>query len=150
MSTPLFQQYLPAVVFAMAALTVGCAHPSSNATTASDTTTASTTTASDSTTANATTDAPVYPGAQLEAAGSNAGVGSAAASGKAYTTGDSFDAVYDWYKKNLPAGSEQSHVTSPMNAAVFVLGNAGDRYGITVETSPMSGKTMIVIGHVKA
>lgn len=145
MSTPSFAHYLPPVVFALAALTVGCSHAGSNATTASGATTAS-----DSTTTNATTTAPVYPGAQLEAAGSNAGLGSAAASGKAYTTSDSFDTVYDWYKKNLPAGSEQSHVTSPMNAAVFAVGTVGDRYGITVETSPIGGKTMIVIGHVKA
>lgn len=151
MSTPLFSQYLPAVVFALAALTVGCSHGSSNAPAAGGSTTAgSATTAGDSTTANAATDVPVYPGAQLEAAGSNAGFGSTAASGKAYTTSDSFDTVYDWYKKNLPAGSEESRVTTPTNAAVFAVGTAGDRYGITVETSPMGGKTMIVIGHVKA
>jgi hypothetical protein len=71
-------------------------------------------------------------------------------SGKAFSTNDSFATVYDFYKKSLPAGSEQSHVTSPQESAVFLFGAAGDRLSVTITTSPFCCKTFIVIARAKA
>ena len=92
-------------------------------------------------------DIPEYPGAATEAAGSSSSMGTDAA-GKVLTTGDSFDKVYAWYQKNMPAGSEKSHVTSPIETAVFTIGEAGSgQSSVTLTTH--GGKTMITIGHVK-
>ncbi len=70
-------------------------------------------------------------------------------SGKAFSTRDSFATVYNFYKKNLPADSEQSHVTSPEQAAVFLFGPTGDRLSVTVTSSPLCCKTFIVIARAK-
>lgn len=109
-----------AMVLAMA--TSGCTHGSAQ-------------TASQS----APSAAPVYPGAAVEAA-----------SGSAYSTNDSFDTVYTYYKKNLPAGSERSHVTSPQEMAVFLIGTGNDRLSVTIAASPACCKTLIVIARAKA
>lgn len=71
-------------------------------------------------------------------------------SGKAFSTSDSFATVYDFYKKNLPPGSEQSNVTSPGQAAVFLFGPTGDRLSVTITSSPLCCKTFIVIARAKA
>jgi len=91
---------------------------------------------------------PSYPGAKTEAAGSNAMGGSGMAAGKVLSTADSFDKVYAWYQKNMPAGSEKSHMDSPVKSAVFMTGEAGkDQQSVTISTA--NGKTMITIAHVK-
>ena len=108
-------------------------------------------TGSDNTAAGnaATADIPSYPGATTEAAGSSMGMGAAkTAAGKVMSTSDSFDKVYGWYQKNMPAGSEKAHTTSPVQSAVFMIGEAGkDQKSVTI--SVQGGKTMITIGHVK-
>ena len=107
------------------------------------------TTAGDQTSAaKATGDIPSYPGAKTEAAGSNAMSGSGMAAGKVLSTTDDFDKVYGWYQKNMPAGSEKSHMDTPIKSAVFMTGEAGkDQQSVTITTN--NGKTMITIAHVK-
>ena len=92
---------------------------------------------------------PAYPGATTEAAGSSSmGMAGGMAAGKVLTTGDSFDKVYAWYQKNMPAGSEKAHVTGPAPSAVFTVGEAGkDQQSVTIAVS--NGKTTITIAHVK-
>lgn len=102
------------------------------------------------TTTTVATAAPVYPGSHLAGAGTSSRLDPKGPPGNAFTSSDSFDAVYNWYRKNLPAGSERRHTTSPSNAAVFVFGTGEDRLGVTVEAAPLCCKTVIVIGRVKA
>jgi len=92
-------------------------------------------------------DVPSYPGATTQASGSSSNMGQAA-SGSVMTTDDSFDKVYAWYQQHMPAGSEKSHVTAPIQSAVFTLGDPGSaQTSLTITTS--GGKTMITIAHVK-
>ena len=97
----------------------------------------------------ASAEIPSYPGATTEAAGSSMGMGSAkSAAGKVMSTPDSFDKVYAWYQKNMPAGSEKAHTTSPVQSAVFMIGEAGkDQKSVTISVS--GGKTMITVASVK-
>jgi hypothetical protein len=91
---------------------------------------------------------PSYPGATTQAAGSSNSMGKSA-SGSVMTTDDSFDKVYQWYQQNMPAGSEKSHTTAPMQMAVFTLGDpSSGQKSVTITTS--GGKTMITIGSVKS
>ncbi|HTU80650.1 MAG TPA: hypothetical protein VMF61_00885 [Candidatus Acidoferrales bacterium] len=92
---------------------------------------------------------PSYPGATTQAAGSSSmNMGGGMASGKVLTTDDSFDKVYAWYQQNMPAGSEKAHTTTPVQSAVFTVGEAGkDQQSVTISVS--GGKTMITIAHVK-
>jgi hypothetical protein len=70
------------------------------------------------------------------------------AAGKVMTTADSFDKVYAWYQKNMPAGSEKAHTTTPVQSAVFMLGEPGkDQKSVTISVA--GGKTMISIAAVK-
>lgn len=134
---------------------------SASATSASDTTNAAATSPSDTSGSSATasspgtsdnsaaagSEPPSYPGAETQASGSSSNMGQSAA-GKVLTTDDSFDKVYQWYQQNMPAGSEKSHVTAPMQSAVFMVGDPGKgQTSVTLTTS--SGKTMITIAHVK-
>jgi hypothetical protein len=100
---------------------------------------------SSATEAIASTAAPVYPGSKVEADNLSSMVARRSPSGKAFSTSDSFATVYDFYKKNLPTGSEQSHVTAPAEAAVFLFGSPGDRLSVTISNSPLCCKTFIVI-----
>lgn len=95
------------------------------------------------------TQIPKYPGADTNASGSTTnGMNGGSAAGTVMSTSDSFDKVYAWYQQHMPAGSEKSHTTSPIESAVFTLGQAGsDQTSVTITTS--SGKTMITIAHVK-
>jgi hypothetical protein len=92
-------------------------------------------------------EAPAYPGAVTQASGSNSSMGQTAA-GTVMTTDDSFDKVYAWYQKNMPAGSEKSHTTAPMQSAVFMVGDPGSgQTSVTITVS--NGKTMITSAKVK-
>jgi hypothetical protein len=91
---------------------------------------------------------PSYPGAATSASGSSSSMAMGAASGKVLTTTDSFEKVYAWYQKNMPAGSEKSHMTTPVKSAVFTIGDTPDDMQ-SVTLSGTGGKTMIVIAHVK-
>jgi hypothetical protein len=93
-------------------------------------------------------DIPTYPGATVQAAGTSTMAGGGQqATGKVLTTSDSFDDVYHWYQKNLPAGSEKVHVTAPVETASFILSATGkNQTSVTISTS--SGKTLISIAKV--
>jgi hypothetical protein len=93
-------------------------------------------------------DIPNYPGATTQASGTGSNMGESA-TGTVLMTDDSFDKVYQWYQQNMPAGSEKSHVTSPIQSAVFMIGEMGkDQQSVTITTQ--GTKTMITIAHVKS
>jgi hypothetical protein len=93
-------------------------------------------------------DIPTYPGATVQASGTSSMAGGGQqATGKVLSTGDSFDDVYHWYQKNLPAGSEKVHVTAPVETASFILSATGkNQTSVTITTN--SGKTVISIAKV--
>ncbi len=149
---------LMAVLAAVAITACSGGSSSSSASDQSDTTAASP--ASDNSASSSATDTsvssdastgdiPSYPGATTEASGSSSSMGMAkSAAGKVMTTADSFDKVYAWYQKNMPAGSEKAHTTTPVESAVFMMGEAGkDQKSVTITVS--GGKTMISIAQVK-
>jgi hypothetical protein len=115
-----------AAIALVLATAVGCSHGSSNAWDSKAPFTQS-----------APSAAPVYPGA-------------GALSGSAYSTSDSFDTVYAFYDKNLPPGSERSHITAPRERAVFLVGSGNDQLSVTVTKSPVCCRTLIVFALVKA
>jgi hypothetical protein len=85
-------------------------------------------------------DIPTYPGATVQASGTSTMAGGGQqATGKVLSTGDSFNDVYHWYQKNLPAGSEKVHVTAPVETASFILSATGkNQTSVTITTN--SGK----------
>jgi hypothetical protein len=91
--------------------------------------------------------APVYPKAQIETAGKS---GLGAAYGQAFSTDNSFDAVYAWYKKNLPGGSERALVRFPEKSAVFFVGPFPNGLSVTITASVVCCKTLIVIAQAKS
>jgi hypothetical protein len=108
-------------------------------------------TAADGTTSgssDAAGDIPTYPGATVQASGTSTMAGGGQqATGKVLSTSDSFDDVYHWYQKNLPAGSEKVHVTAPVETASFILSATGkNQTSVTITTN--SGKTVISIAKV--
>jgi len=146
-----------AIVVAFIAITA-CNSKSSSSTTTSDQSNATATAAASDTTNEASPAAspeastaageiPSYPGAVTQASGSSSNMMGSAA-GKVMSTDDSFDKVYTWYQQNLPSGSEKSHVTAPVESAVFTIGEPGKgQTSVTLTTS--GGKTMITIAKVK-
>lgn len=132
------RRYGPVVVLVLAAA-VGCSHGPSNSSTANAPFTQS-----------APSAAPVYPGAKVEAANESSETALGAVSGSAYSTSDSFDTVYAFYDKNLPPGSERSHITAPQETAVFLVGSGNDQLSVTVTKSPICCRTLIVFALVKA
>ena len=145
-----------AVMLAAFAVT-GCTSKSSSSSsdqssataTAAATDSGAATSSDSSSSTDAATQIPKYPGAATNASGSSSNaMGGGSAAGTVLSTDDSFDKVYAWYQGHMPAGSEKSHTTSPVESAVFMLGQASqDQTSVTISTS--SGKTMISIAHVK-
>ncbi|MBV9333185.1 MAG: hypothetical protein JO146_04190 [Candidatus Eremiobacteraeota bacterium] len=71
------------------------------------------------------------------------------ASGTVMTTDDSFDKVYTWYQQHMPAGAEKSHMTAPVQSAVFILGDpSSGQKSVTITVQ--GSKTMISIANVKS
>ena len=131
-------RFAPAVALVLAAA-VGCSHASSTSSLVNGPSTKS-----------APSAAPVYPGATIEAASSTSETALGEASGSAYSTSDSFGTVYAFYNKNLPPGSERSHITAPQETAVFLIGSGNDQLSVTVAKSPICCRTLIVFARVKA
>ena len=141
---------MPLIALAVALAITGCgagksASSDSNSDQTSKTSSASSTT-SDSA-GKAVSEIPEYPGATTQAAGSGSNMGTDAA-GKVMSTADSFDKVYGWYQQKLPSGSERSHIDSPVQTAVFTIGEASTGQS-SVTLTTQGGKTMITIAHVK-
>lgn len=140
------------IALAAALAIVGCGGgKSSSSDSGSDQSAATTSSASSSTSSDsagtAVSQIPEYPGATTQAAGSGSNMGTAAA-GKVMSTDDSFDKVYGWYQQKMPTGSEKSHVTAPVESAVFMIGDTGSGQS-SVTLTAQGGKTMITIAHVK-
>lgn len=90
---------------------------------------------------------PSYPGATTQASGSSSNMGQTA-SGTVMMTTDSFDKVYGWYQQHMPAGSEKSHVTAPVQSAVFMIGDpSSGQKSVTITTQ--GNQTMITVANVK-
>ncbi len=140
------------VLVAAALAITACASKSSSSDqsqSSAEATTAASSAASDNSAATTAPagEAPAYPGATTEASGTNSSMGQTAA-GTVMTTDDSFDKVYAWYQKNMPAGSEKSHTTAPVQSAVFMVGDPGSgQTSVTITVS--NGKTMITSAKVK-
>jgi hypothetical protein len=142
------------VLVAAALAITACASKSSSSDqsqSSAEATTAASSAASTTDTSAATAapagETPAYPGATTEASGTNSSMGQTAA-GTVMTTDDSFDKVYAWYQKNMPAGSEKSHTTAPVQSAVFMVGDPGSgQTSVTITVS--NGKTMITSAKVK-
>jgi hypothetical protein len=95
-------------------------------------------------------DLPSYPGASVQLAGTSADAGNGErTTGKVMSTSDSFDDVYHWYQKNLPAGSETVHLTAPVQTAAFTIKGSG-KNETTVTISTAQGKTVITIAKVSS
>lgn len=140
---------MPLVALAVALAVTGCGggkSASDSDASRSTGTSSSSSTASDSA-GKAVSEIPEYPGATTQAAGSGSNMGTDAA-GKVMSTADSFDKVYGWYQQKLPSGSERSHIDSPVQTAVFTIGEASTGQS-SVTLTTQSGKTMITIAHVK-
>ncbi len=94
-------------------------------------------------------DVPTYPGATVQVSGTTGSAGNGqTATGKVLSTTDSFDDVYKWYQKNLPAGSEKAHMTTPMESAAFTIGSGKNVTSVSISTA--AGKTMITIAKVSS
>jgi hypothetical protein len=143
---------LVALVIALAITGCGGSKSSSSSDSSSDQAAAATAapanqSASSSDAGQKVSEIPSYPGAVTQAAGSGSNMGTTAA-GKVMSTSDSFDKVYSWYQSKLPATSERSHVTSPIQSAVFTIGDTSSGQS-SVTLTTQGGKTMITIAHVK-
>jgi hypothetical protein len=64
------------------------------------------------------------------------------------STSESFDRVYAWHQQKMPAGTEKSHVDSPIQGAVFTIGDTSSGQS-SVTLTTQGGKTIITIAHVK-
>lgn len=90
---------------------------------------------------------PVYPGADASqntgwSGTSKEGTGAVAV----LTTKDSFDKVYEWYKGQLPAGSEKLKTTSDSGSmAMFQIGKEGDKQQKVVEITGSKDTTTIML-----
>lgn len=95
--------------------------------------------------------APIYPGAQANQQGSiSSKNGQTTTVIAAFKTADSFDQVYDFYRQQLPAGSERMKVSGGSGAvATFQIGgpNAADEVSVQV-ASDKPNETDILITHV--
>lgn len=138
------------IALAVALTIAGCGGKSASSDSGSDQS-ATASSASSSTTSDsagtAVSQIPEYPGATTQAAGSGSNMGTDAA-GKVMSTDDSFDKVYGWYQQKMPTGSEKSHVTAPVESAVFMIGDTGSGQS-SVTLTAQGGKTMITLAHVK-
>lgn len=139
------------IALAVALTIAGCGGGKSASSDSGSDQSATASSASSSTTSDsagtAVSQIPEYPGATTQAAGSGSNMGTDAA-GKVLSTDDSFDKVYGWYQQKMPTGSEKSHVTAPVESAVFMIGDTGSGQS-SVTLTAQGGKTMITIAHVK-
>lgn len=90
---------------------------------------------------------PVYPNATAsDTAGYAAETKEGSGRVVVMATTDSFDKVYAWYRSQMPAGSEQMHMTSGNgDVATFAEGKQGDKTQKAVQISSAGDKTSIVL-----
>ncbi len=95
--------------------------------------------------------APVYPGAtQAEGAGAVSFTTAAETNNTAnFMSSDAFETVYDYYKGQLPAGSEKMKISSgDSQLARFQIGDENSKDVVSVLLASKDGKTEITISHV--
>jgi hypothetical protein len=139
---------LAAVVLSLAACTGKSSSDQSNATATSGAEATAAASEAAAPVSSGSSEVPTYPGATTQASGSSSNMMAQSASGTVMSTADSFDTVYAWYQKNMPAGSEKAHITSPTQSAVFMVGEPGKgQTSVTITTN--AGKTVISVAHVK-
>ena len=93
--------------------------------------------------------APVYPGAEQSQDGGIAVSGNQGSTQMAvFKTTDPFDKVYDYYKSQLPAGSEKMKMSEGSESmATFQIGDDKSPDQTTVMISAKDGATQILITH---
>lgn len=90
--------------------------------------------------------APVYPGADTNSQGTVSYTGANGGTMAAFKTTDDFDKVYEFYKSNLPAGSEKMKMSSgDGSVAEFAVESANGE--TAVQVSGKAGETDIIITH---
>jgi ABC-type enterochelin transport system substrate-binding protein len=90
--------------------------------------------------------APIYPGADANSAGTVSYTGASGGAMSAFKTTDDFGKVYDYYKSQLPAGSEKMKMqSSDGSIAQFVVTNAAGETAVQISGKP--GETEIIITH---
>jgi ABC-type enterochelin transport system substrate-binding protein len=93
---------------------------------------------------------PVYPGAKQDENAMSMTGSSKTGSGSfvMLTTDDPFDKVYDYYKSQMPAGSEKMKVASgDTQMASFQVGESAAKETKSVTISSAKGKTTIQLVH---
>jgi hypothetical protein len=90
---------------------------------------------------------PVYPGAvQTENTGYSSTNKEGSGAMALATTPDSFDKVYAWYQKQMPAGSEQVHMSTEAGSmAMFQTGKESDKTQKTVTITAGKDSTTIML-----
>ena len=90
--------------------------------------------------------APIYPGADANTAGTVSYTAANGGAMSAFKTTDDFAKVYDFYKSQLPAGSEKMKMQSGDGSiAQFVIDNATGETAVQISGKP--GETDIIITH---
>ena len=93
---------------------------------------------------------PVYPGADASQNTGWTGSGKEGSGTVAMlTTKDTFDKVYDWYKSQMPAGSEKLKTTSDSGSmAMFQIGKEGDKEQkvVTITGEKDATNIMLTVG----
>lgn len=90
--------------------------------------------------------APIYPGADANTAGTVSYTAANGGAMSAFKTTDDFAKVYDFYKSQLPAGSEKMKMQSgDGSVAQFVIDNATGETAVQISGKP--GETDIIITH---
>ncbi|MDQ6767178.1 MAG: hypothetical protein M3Z41_05160 [Candidatus Eremiobacteraeota bacterium] len=92
---------------------------------------------------------PLYPGAiAAQTGGMAASTKEGTSRVVSLTTKDSFDQVYQWYKKQLPAGSEQTHMeVSGGSIASFLIGKPSETDERSVLIQQAKDTTTILLTH---
>jgi hypothetical protein len=93
---------------------------------------------------------PIYPGAQQGEGGMSVANGTTQMT--TMTTSDSFDKVYDWYKGQLPNGSDKLKMTQgSTSSAEFEIGgeNKGDAQTVVTISGQTDKTTILIVKGVK-
>lgn len=95
--------------------------------------------------------APVYPGAEKSDEGGYSVQGTQGnAAMAAFKTSDDFEKVYQWYKSNMPAGSEKMKMANGGESlATFGVEDSKGETSVMI-TSKTAGETDILISHKDA
>jgi len=94
---------------------------------------------------------PFYPGAIQSQTGAMAANTTHGISRQvSLTTKNPFNQVYEWYKRRMPAGSEQVHMeTTGGSIATFLVGKPSDSEQKSVEIQASGDTTTILLSHFR-